>query len=372
MAWLDFTITKLTISIIVGILIGYYSSISWITSCLIFAVLFLGLCIFFLVPRKQFLQTIGFGLIALLTTVSLGIVIENFHQEKNNETHYSNVTEIENVHIRIREVLKSNTYNHRYIAEILKVNHKEASGKILFHVQKDSSLKPLQVDAILYTEIPPKEIKTALNPTNFDYKTYLNDRYIYHQLYLKKDEFLVAETFPETIYGFAAAIQNRIHGNLIESSFEADELAVLEALLLGQRQQISKELQTNYANAGAIHILAISGLHIGILVLLLQFLLNPIAHLKYGKPLKLLIMVCILWSFAFLSGLSASVVRAVSMFTILVVARHFRRQTNTLQVLTVSMFLLLLCKPHFLFLLWSLYCLLFGMRSKFFCCQIVS
>jgi len=60
-------------------------------------------------------------------------------------------------------------------------------------------------------------------------------------------------------------------------------------------------------------------------------------------------MVCILWSFAILSGLSASVVRAVTMFTAIVVASHFNRQTNTLQVLTISMFFLLLCKPHFLF-----------------------
>ncbi|QHI37006.1 hypothetical protein IMCC3317_23770 [Kordia antarctica] len=349
MKWLDFTITKLTISIIIGILIGYYFEISWATSCLIFGGFFIMLTIFFWIARKQFLQTIGFGLIALFTTVSLGIVIENFHEEKNHETHYSTITAIENVQIRIREVLKSNTYYNRYVAEILKINNKETSGKILLHIQKDNIFKPLRVDAILYTEILPKEVKPSLNPSNFDYKAYLNDRYIYSQLYLKTDEFIVSKTFPKTVFGYADAIRTKIHHNLLKTGFKADELAVLEALLLGQRQQISKELQSNYANAGAIHILAISGLHIGILVLLLQFLLNPLSRFRYGKLLKLLLMVCILWSFAFLSGLSASVVRAVTMFSILVVATHFHRQTNTLQVLTVSMFFLLLCKPHFLF-----------------------
>jgi len=349
MKWLNFTITKLTFSIIFGILIGYYGSISWATSCLIFGVLFLILCVFFWKARKQFLQRMGFGVMALLTTISLGIVIENFHEEKNHDTHFSKISVVENVQLRIREVLKSNRYYDRYVGEIVQTNERVASGKILLHVQKDSISAPLSVDAVLYTEILPEEIKPALNPTNFDYKAYLNDRYVYHQLYLESSEFMLAKTYPTTIYGIADKIRNQIHQNLVNSGFKADELAVVEALLLGQRQLISKELQTNYANAGAIHILAISGLHIGILLLLLQFLLNPLARFRKGKFVKLLLMVCILWSFAILSGLSASVVRAVTMFTAIVVASYFNRQTNTLQVLTVSMFFLLLCKPHFLF-----------------------
>lgn len=349
MKWLNFTITKLTFSIIFGILIGYYGNISWATSCLIFGVLFLVLCIFFWMARKQFIQTMGFGLIALLTTISLGIVIENFHEEKNHESHFSKISIVETIQVRIREVLKSNRYYDRYVAEIMQANEQLASGNILLHIQKDSISTPLSVDVVLYTEMPPKELKPALNPTSFDYKTYLNDRYIYHQLFVKPSEFILAKTHPTTIYGIADTIRNRIHENLVKNGFNADELAVVEALLLGQRQQISKELQTNYANAGAIHILAISGLHIGILVLLLQFLLNPLTRFRQGTFVKLLLMVCILWSFAILSGLSASVVRAVTMFTAIVVASHFKRQTNTLQVLTVSMFFLLLCKPHFLF-----------------------
>lgn len=349
MKWLNFTVTKLTFSLIFGILIGYYFRISWSTSCLIFGGLFLVLCIFFWIARKQFIQTIGFGMIALITTASLGMVIESFHEEKNHASHYNHVEHTENIQFRIHEVLKSNSYYHRYVGKVLRVNDSVASGKILVHVRKDSTMTTLPVDAILYTEKLPVEIKAALNPTSFDYKAYLNDRYIYKQVYLKTGEFLLTENVPKTLYGYAATLRNTIHSRLLEANFKTDELAVIEALLLGQRQQISKELQTNYANAGAIHILAISGLHVGILLFLLQFLLNPLERFNYGKSLKLLLLLSILWSFAFVSGLSASVVRAVTMFTAIVIATHFRRQTNTLQVLTVSMFFLLLCKPHFLF-----------------------
>jgi competence protein ComEC len=299
--------------------------------------------------RKQFMQTIHFGVFALLTMVSLGMVIESFHEERNHPTHYNHVNTFESVQFRIHEVLKSNKYYDRYVGEVFSVNDSMASGKLLVQIRKDSLSESLPVDAVLYTEMVPLEIPAALNPTSFDYKAYLQDRYIYKQLYLKSGEFLVATNPPKTLYGVAAALRNAIHERLQENHFKADELAVIEALLLGQRQQISKELRTSYANAGAIHILAISGLHIGILVFLLQFLLKPLTRIRYGNGLKLLLMLSILWSFAFISGLSASVVRAVTMFTAIVIATHFRRQTDTLQVLTVSMFFLLICKPHFLF-----------------------
>lgn len=349
MKWLHFTITKLTISLIVGILIGYYIAIPWRVSCFVFGGFFIGLSFYFWKARKQFIQTISFGMMAFLTTISLGIAIENFHEEKNHASHFSHLATIETTQVRVHEVLKSNSYYDRYIGKVFSADAKAVSGKVLIYIQKDSVSKPLPVDSVLHTEIPFTEIKLALNPTSFDYKAYLNDRYIYHQLYLKPNEFIVAQHPSKTVYGAADTLRRTIHKRLMENNFKADELSVIEALLLGQRQQISKELQTNYANAGAIHILAISGLHIGILVFLLQFLLNPLSRFKYGKPLKLLLMISILWSFAFISGLSASVVRAVTMFTAIVIATHFRRETNTLQVLTVSMFFLLLFKTHFLF-----------------------
>ncbi|WP_046756533.1 ComEC/Rec2 family competence protein [Kordia jejudonensis] len=349
----DFLITKLTLCLVFGILIGYYFSISVSISNYCFCIGFLLSCIFFWKAQRQFLQTIYFGIIVFLTAISLGIVIENFHQEKNHITHYTKFltdeSEVSNYTIQIREVLKSTKYYDRYIGEVLWKDRLQVSGKLLMHVQKDSVPKILNVDDYLHTNISLKTVRSPLNPTNFDYKTYLNDRYIFHQLYLKTNDFISTKNVSKTIYGYAASVRNQIHKSLVACNFKNDELAVIEALLLGQRQQISKELQTQYANAGAIHILAISGLHIGIIVLLLNFLLKPMTNFRHGKFLKLILMICILWSFAVISGLSASVVRAVTMFTAIVIATYFKRQTNTFQVLIISMFFLLICKPHFLF-----------------------
>ncbi|WP_046742962.1 ComEC/Rec2 family competence protein [Kordia zhangzhouensis] len=349
MKWLHFTITKLTISLIFGILLGYYFSISIKFSLFVFGTLSLLMTICFWIARKQFIQTIYFGMFALLTMTSLGIVIENFHNERLHHSHFSHLNTIKNIQVQVREVLKPNNYYNRYYAKVIKGNDVTVSGKLLLLVQKDSLATPLAVDDVVYTNHNPEIIRKALNPSSFDYKMYLNDRYIYHQLQLQSSDYIVSKTPVSSAYGFAYRLRTYIHNQLIHYGFSADELAVLEALILGQRQDISKELQTNYVNAGAIHILAISGLHIGILVMILQFILTPLQRLKHGKNFKLFLILLILWGFAFISGASASVVRAVTMFTALVIATHFKRQTDTLQVLIVSMFFLLLFKPHFLF-----------------------
>lgn len=353
MKWFDFLITKLTICIIIGIVIGYYFPISISKTLSIFCLSFLLLCIQLFVSKKKLLPSIWFGIFTYTTSICIGILIENVHQERNFENHYSHFVSKEskavNSTIRISEVLKSTTYYDRYIGEFIKMEDKLVSGKLLVHVKKDSLAHKLQVDHIVHINVPFKEIKKALNPSSFNYKTYLNKRYIFHQVSLDKHQYIVSNTSANTYNGLAATIRKRIHKNLASYQFPKDVLAVVNALLLGQRQHLSKTLQTDYANAGAIHILAISGLHIGIIVMLLQFVLKPLERWRFGKLIKVFTMIFVLWSFAFLSGLSASVVRAVTMFTAVVIAMHLKRTTNTFQVLTISMFFLIVCKPHFIF-----------------------
>jgi len=95
--------------------------------------------------------------------------------------------------------------------------------------------------------------------------------------------------------------------------------------------------------------LAVSGLHIGIILWIVSFLLKPLERIKYGKFLKTLSLIFLLWVFAFIAGLSASVVRAVTMFTFIAVGMLFRRKNVVEFSLISSMFLLLLIKPMFLF-----------------------
>ena len=120
-------------------------------------------------------------------------------------------------------------------------------------------------------------------------------------------------------------------------------------IFLGQRQSINPETYQNYINAGAVHILAISGLHIGIVLGILNGFLLPLTYFKNGRYFKLIIILLLLWSFAIISGFSASVTRAVTMFSIVSFAMHIKRPSNIYNTLVLSMFIILLFKPLFIF-----------------------
>ena len=120
------------------------------------------------------------------------------------------------------------------------------------------------------------------------------------------------------------------------------------ALLLGQQQEISSEIIQDYQLSGAVHILSVSGLHVGLLMLFINFLLKPLRKNRFNSYLKLAIIITILWFFAFIAGLSPSVVRSVTMFTFVAIGMHLNRKTNIFHTLLVSILLILLFQPAFI------------------------
>ena len=124
---------------------------------------------------------------------------------------------------------------------------------------------------------------------------------------------------------------------------------MIQALLLGKRDDISETNYNNYKNAGVVHILAVSGLHVGIILFLLEFILSPLERLPKGKTIKLIVVVLLLWGYAFVAGLSPSIFRAVTMFSFVAYALYLSRPTNLFNIIALSMLFILLVKPLFLF-----------------------
>ena len=172
---------------------------------------------------------------------------------------------------------------------------------------------------------------------------------IFYQVFLKDQAILAIPQSPKTITGYAETIREVLHKHLEQLPFKVIERAFIKALLLGQRQDISSNVYEAYKKAGAVHILAISGLHIGILLLILQFILKPLLYFRHGKFVSLVIILCVLWSFAIIAGLSPSVVRAVTMFSLFAIVKVLKRSSNTINTLAVSAFILLLARPGFCF-----------------------
>ncbi|WP_055442567.1 ComEC/Rec2 family competence protein [Lacinutrix himadriensis] len=347
---LNFTVIKLSACLIIGIVLAYYISIPVTDSLHSTLLLFLLLSISVFLSRKQFTKTIWFGVLACFTTISLGILSTNFHNQKNLKNHYSHWnSENKPITFRIKEILKPGNYNDKYVVDILKIDDKFVTGKALLNLKKDSLPKKLDIDAILITTEGFQEVTAALNPDQFDYKKYLEKQYIYHQIYASSSTlFRVSETI-HTPIGYASLLRNTINSKLKKHPFKADELSIINALILGQRQNISKHIYTNYVNAGAIHILAVSGLHVGILLLLLNTVLKPLERIKKGKILKMIIILILLWCYALIAGASASIIRAATMFSIVAIGMHLKRPSNIYNTLAISVFFILLFKPLFLF-----------------------
>ena len=345
---------QLTLFLVVGILLGtqYTVNPAIITYVLIFLVtLFYGVYVY---SNKQFEQSMLFFVFFAMISVGIGISAVTFHNDTNNERYFEKQVDFsteqpQKAFIVIQKVLKSTNYYDKYEASVLQINNEKSLGKILVNVQRDSLLEGFQVDDQILTRSFFKEISQPKNPYEFNYNKYLKNQQIQYQIYLKNNEFLISEDQTHTLKGIAAIIRNKINTALIQNGFQGDELAVIDALLLGQRQHISNDLRQSYTGAGAIHILAVSGLHVGIILLILSFLLKPIHQFKNGKLIASFIIVISLWLFALIAGLSASVVRAVAMFTAITVGMYSNRPSNIYNTLFISMFFLLIFNPNYLF-----------------------
>jgi len=354
MKLLNFTIIKLTICLIIGIVLGYFTNIPLSISVIGAFVILMSLLILIVRNKKRFSQNIWFGAFAFIAMVIVGVLTVNLHNQKNFTNHYSkqisnSLEEFHTVTFRIREVLKPGNYYDKYVIDIYEIDSKKAIGKSLLNIKKDSISNDLKVDDIFAVRTDFKNLIHPLNPGQFDYKTYLKKKYIYHQLFVENTSLLQLNSDNLTVFGIANSIREHINAKLKQYNFKPDELAIINALLLGQRQDISEEVYTSYTNAGAIHILAVSGLHVGIILLILSFTLKPLERFKYGKLIKTILLVLMLWSFAIIAGLSASVTRAVTMFSIVAIGMNLNRPTNIYNTLAISILVILLIKPLFLF-----------------------
>jgi len=350
MQLLKFIPIKLILFLVLGILIGHYFDLG-VQIPVVLTVLFISILAYFFI-KKLPRNSILFGTTALLSTISIGILAVSLWNPKNNANHYThqNLKIEHSWQIKIREVLKSSSFSDRYIAQVISMDEKPVSGKILVSFPLDNTTQKLQVDNTLITFEKFSEIHSPPNPHQFDYKKYLERIGIYKQLSLHKKNHFVAKIETKTTLGIAAALRIKLSAKLQEANFNQEALGVIQALLLGQRNDISEATYNNYKNAGAVHILAVSGLHIGIILLLLQIILQPLELLPKGKTIKLIVIILLLWCFALLAGFSASVIRAVTMFSFVAYALFLNRPSNTFNILALSMFfILLVINPMLLF-----------------------
>lgn len=329
--------------LILGITLQHSINLWYYSEETLFAVIFLFFVALFLIKRRNV-----FTIFSWLIFFLVGVGVTYLDDDRNKKNYFEKASNPRGTStITIHKVLKSSVNFNKYEARVIRVDGKKTSGKILLNVRKNGQIS-FKVDDQILISSSFVEVKSALNPHQFDYKQYLSRQGIHKQVYLNENRFLLIGK-EDSFLGSIATIRERIQVSLKKEGFTKNQFAVINALLLGQRQEISRELTEDYSKAGAIHILAVSGLHVGIILLILSSLLKPLERIKNGKLIKLFLIVLSLWFFALLAGMSASVVRAVTMFSAVAIGIMLNQKNSIEQSLVFSMFLLLLFKPMFLF-----------------------
>lgn len=223
--------------------------------------------------------------------------------------------------------------------------------QLLLYFSKDSSATCLQRgdEVLIYTCLNSPANRG--NPDEFDYARYLRRKGISATAYVNSGYWKVSgHNSSFSLYQVALDCRERIVSLYRGLNFSGNTLGILSALTIGDKEELSDAIVETYSVAGASHVLALSGLHIGFLYALLWWLFHFLwKRWRAVKPLLLLLLISLLWGFAFLTGFSSSVVRSVIMFSLLALACLQPEKPLTLNTLSVTAFLMLLYRPAWLF-----------------------
>lgn len=223
-----------------------------------------------------------------------------------------------------------------------------ATGKVLLYFQNDSAAKSLLLGDRLLVEIQPQEVKHSGNPEAFNYEKFLYYKQIARQAYVKSGSWQKLDNRAFVVEEYSTKLRNAAIETFKKAGITDDNLAVLSALTLGYKDLLDEKTKKSYSASGAMHVLAVSGLHVGVIFIILNYLLFFIPKTGRFKILKPIVLILTLWAYAFLTGMSPSVMRAALMFSIVEIGNNLNRKTNIYNSLAASAFILLIINPFML------------------------
>ena len=237
------------------------------------------------------------------------------------------------------------------ISSIDSISRKPINKRALLYLSKDSTSQNLSSGDQLLVNTRFTKAQSRNNPEEFDYNLFLNRKGISATAFADSMRWqIISHAGNHDAREKANRLRDIVLSKYQQLGFNGENLAVLSALTLGYKDDLEDETRQAYSIAGASHILAISGMHIGFLCMMLMFLFRWIPERwRSTRFIKVVIIISILWAFAFLIGLTPSAVRSVSMFSLLMIGTIFYRKQDSLNILFATAFIMLLIYPSWLF-----------------------
>ncbi len=216
----------------------------------------------------------------------------------------------------------------------------------MLYFEKDSIIEKTGYGDLILAQTYMNQIRPPSNPYEFDYKSYLAKKGIYHQSYIPKDAWQETDiNRGNWLFSFSFSLREKVLTAFKKNGIHGREYAVASALVLGYKGKLDKELQEDFAGAGAMHVLCVSGLHVGIIYVIINSLLIFFNRIPKGRIFKTIIILIVIWFYAILTGMSPSVLRASTMFSFVAIAVSIKRNTNIYNTIAASAFILLVINP---------------------------
>ena len=322
--------------------------IPWDETVLFATFLAFGVAVVGAIAVASFVSSkIQFGLVVWLLMLALGsfltlsvsneIFPNSFHGELSESAEKSYI-------LRIVDEPQLKKRSIKVVAKLTD-DSLSANGKVLLYFNDDSVHSNLKYGDILTVRTKLDKVENLGNPNEFNYKRYLRFHGISYRGYVASGKSEVLSTNNPGVWGHFYTIRRKLIQRLNDSRLDGNELSVASALILGYRADLDKELMSAYAGAGATHVLAVSGLHVGIVYVILNTLLQFMDRRRSTKILKTVLLILLLFGYAALTGLSASVFRAATMFSFVAVGKAIQRDTNIFNTLAASAFVLMAFDP---------------------------
>lgn len=218
-------------------------------------------------------------------------------------------------------------------------------GYIQLYLEKNTEAESLKPGDRIVFNPDLKQYQNSGNPAEFDYEKYLWQHLIAYSDYLEGAEWTKTDSYQKNnLKRLAQNIRNRLIEIFEKNGLEGDELAVATALTLGNKSSLSDSIRQSYSISGGMHVLAVSGLHVGIVFLVINSLLSFIKK-KEQLWLKTLMVILLIWFYAFITGLSPSVTRASLMFSLFALGKIMKRNPGFLNIISTSAIISLIINP---------------------------
>jgi competence protein ComEC len=354
-SWKKAPFARLFIPLAAGIILQWYwpVEISYVWVLLLACIGVMG-CFFFIPFFTRYKLAPVNGIAVFLLFFSVGVLLVWHKDIRNNNNWFGNfykqndalIVTLDEPPIEKTKSIKANAV----VSYLLRGDSCSAvNGKIILYFKKDGSAGSLTYGSIIILRKPLQEIANSGNPGGFDYKRYALFQGITHQVYLKPGEFeLLAGKKENWLQQFIYDSREWVLRVLRHNIRGEKELGLAEALMIGYKDDLDKELVQSYSNTGVVHVIAISGLHLGLIYGLLIQLFKPIQRRKKLKWLRLLLIIAGLWLFSLLAGAQPSVLRSALMFSCIILGESLTRKTSVFNTLACSAFILLWINPYWL------------------------